>query len=289
MQRAEDSAQLAKSGDSLRHRESSLFLQDLFEGAAGNIFLNDKQRPVPLYQLENAGDAWLGVLLKIAIHLQIVNLQGFFHIDFLRFCVLYQPYPVIFVEQSDLPVIRQLQLAFQIHLLTQPPVLGNIKGQRYDTTREERMKEPRKDSTSSLLEVLRSAHPEDIVEYHRRYLQGKVPTFASWVDEIIESKGMTRQEIFQQADIPRKYGYKLLAGEKHTTDRDKLLRLFFAMGLELPQAQRGLELYGLAALYPRKKRDAILIIAFNRGISWVDQVDDLLIQHGEPPLSRCRD
>ena len=43
------------------------------------------------------------------------------------------------------------------------------------------MKEPRKDSTSSLLEVLRSAHPEDIVEYHRRYLQGKVPTFASWV------------------------------------------------------------------------------------------------------------
>ena len=289
MQRAEDSAQLAKSGDSLRHRESSLFLQDLFEGAAGNIFLNDKQRPVPLYQLENARDAWLGVLLKIAIHLQIVNLQGFFHIDFLRFCVLYQPYPVIFVEQSDLPVIRQLQLAFQIHLLTQPPVLGNIKGQRYDTTREERMKEPRKDSTSSLLEVLRSAHPEDIVEYHRRYLQGKVPTFASWVDEIIESKGMTRQEIFQQADIPQKYGYKLLAGEKHTTDRDKLLRLFFAMGLELPQAQRGLELYGLAALYPRKKRDAILIIAFNRGISWVDQVDDLLIQHGEPPLSRCRD
>lgn len=151
------------------------------------------------------------------------------------------------------------------------------------------MKEPRKDSTSSLLEVLRSAHPEDIVEYHRRYLQGKVPTFVSWVDEIIESKGMTRQEIFQQADIPQKYGYKLLAGEKHTTDRDKLLRLFFAMGLELSQAQRGLELYGLAALYPRKKRDAILIIAFNRGISWVDQVDDLLIQHGEPPLSRCRD
>ena len=151
------------------------------------------------------------------------------------------------------------------------------------------MKEPRKDSTSSLLEVLRSAHPEDIGEYHRRYLQGKVPTFAGWVDEIIESKGMTRQEIFQRADIPQKYGYKLLAGEKHTTDRDKLLRLFFAMELELPQAQRGLELYGLAALYPRKKRDAILIIAFNRGISWVDQVDDLLIQHGEPPLSRCRD
>ena len=151
------------------------------------------------------------------------------------------------------------------------------------------MKEPRKDSTSSLLEVLRSAHPEDIGEYHRRYLQGKVPTFAGWVDEILESKGMTRQGIFQRADIPQKYGYKLLSGEKHTTDRDKLLRLFFAMELKLSQAQRGLELYGLAALYPRKKRDAILIIAFNRGISWVDQVDDLLIQHGEPPLSRCRD
>ena len=151
------------------------------------------------------------------------------------------------------------------------------------------MKEPRKDSTSSLLEVLRSAHPEDIGEYHRRYLQGKVPTFAGWVDEILESKGMTRQEIFQRADIPQKYGYKLLSGEKHTTDRDKLLRIFLALQMSLKEVRRALELYGMPPLYPKIRRDAIFIIAFNRKIYSIEQVNRILMENQEAPLNRCRD
>jgi hypothetical protein len=89
--------------------------------------------------------------------------------------------------------------------------------------------------------------------------------------------------------LPQKYGYKLLSGETHTTDRDKLLRIFIAMNMTLKETQRALELYGLATLYPKKKRDAIIIIAINKGISSVDIVNEWLTEQGESELNGSSD
>ena len=144
-------------------------------------------------------------------------------------------------------------------------------------------------STSTLMEILRSADVKDIRQYSQDYIQEGTTSFASYMDEMILAKGLKRQDIFQRADIPQKYGYKLLTGESHTSDRDKILRLFFAMNLTLKEVRRGLELYGMPLLYPKIKRDAILIIAFNRGYSSVDDVNRILTDHGEPELSRSRD
>ena len=145
------------------------------------------------------------------------------------------------------------------------------------------------DSTSALMEILKSADLEDIPRYSQDYLQGNTTSFASYMDAIIAAKGLKRQDLFQRADLPQKYGYKLLTGERHTTDRDKILRLFFAMNLTLKEVRRGLELYGMPMLYPKRKRDAILIIAFNLGYSSVDEVNRILAEHGEPELSRSGD
>lgn len=143
------------------------------------------------------------------------------------------------------------------------------------------------ESTAALMEVLKAARPGDVPGYQAKHLSQTFSNFAAYMDGLIEEKGLKRQDIFQKADLPQKYGYKLLSGESHTTDRDKLLRLFLAMGLTLVQTQRALALYGLPALYPRRRRDAILIIALNRGISSVDAVNDWLKEQGEAPLSAC--
>ena len=105
------------------------------------------------------------------------------------------------------------------------------------------------------------------------------------MDTLISRKRLKRQDIFQKADLPQKYGYKLLSGERRTTNRDKLLRIFIAMNMTLKETQRALMLYGLSALYPKKKRDAIIIIAINQGISSVDTVNEWLCEHGEEELS----
>lgn len=144
-------------------------------------------------------------------------------------------------------------------------------------------------STSILMDVLKSTDVKDIDQYSQDYIAGSPTSFAAYMDEMLLTKGLKRQDVFQRADIPQKYGYKLLTGESHTTDRDKLLRIFFAMNLTLKEARRGLELYGMPMLYPKVKRDAILIIAFNRGYTSVDDVNRILAENGELELSRSRD
>ena len=87
-------------------------------------------------------------------------------------------------------------------------------------------------STSKIMEILKhtkkaelSALQDDMtVQSH---------SFITYMDQLIQQRNLKRQDIFQKADMPQKYGYKLLNGESHTKDRDKLLRIFIAMGMNL--------------------------------------------------------
>lgn len=88
-----------------------------------------------------------------------------------------------------------------------------------------------------------------------------------------------------RANLPQKYGYKLLTGEAHTTNRDKLLRLCFAMELDLKQTQRALKLYGMNELYPKNQRDVILIVALGKKQYDISQIDEELKKLGLAPLS----
>ena len=143
-------------------------------------------------------------------------------------------------------------------------------------------------STSKLMEILKhtkkaelSALQDDMtVQSH---------SFITYMDQLIQQRNLKRQDIFQKADMPQKYGYKLPNGESHTKDRDKLLRIFIAMGMNLKEVQRALALYGMPGLYPKKQRDAIFIIAFNEGITSVDTVNSWLQEYGETELTRSAD
>ena len=89
------------------------------------------------------------------------------------------------------------------------------------------------------------------------------------------------------ADISEGYGYKLVSGEKHTLQRDTVLRLCFGGHLALDEVQRALKLYGMTPLYSRIPRDAVLIIAINANIYEITDVDDLLVKNGLEPLKPC--
>lgn len=58
------------------------------------------------------------------------------------------------------------------------------------------------------------------------------------------------------------------------------------MGLTLKETQRALSLYEMPVLYPKHRRDALLIIALNRRITSVDTVNQWLEEAGEAPLNR---
>ena len=108
--------------------------------------------------------------------------------------------------------------------------------------------------------------------------------FSGYMHEMLRKYGKTQQEVFLQADFPERFGYKIISEEKHTKQRDYILRICYAIGMNLEETQRALTLYGMAPLYARIPRDAVLMIAFNRHQGSVLEVNALLVAHKLSPL-----
>lgn len=145
-------------------------------------------------------------------------------------------------------------------------------------------------TTDNLTNVLKKAHPDDVAsvldEQGELFVSLDRP-FAKYLRGKLKEKGLRQQNVFLAADIPEGYGYKLVSEQKHTRQRDVILRLCFASHLTLDEMQRALKLYGLPPLYSRLKRDAVLMIAANREVYDIQSVNDLLTEHGMEPLSPC--
>ena len=140
------------------------------------------------------------------------------------------------------------------------------------------------DTTEDLMAVLGSAGEEEVRSFLREHFARGTPTFVQYMDELLEQKGLKRQEVLLRADLPQKYGYKLLTGESHTTDRDKLLRLCLVLELSLKQTQRVLRLYGMSELYPKVPRDVVLIAAIGRRQYDLHEISRELTEAGLEPL-----
>lgn len=93
--------------------------------------------------------------------------------------------------------------------------------------------------------------------------------------------------LFLRADIAENYGYKLISGEKHTNQRDVIIRLCYAGEFTFEETQRALKLYGMSPLYARIKRDALLITAFNNRKGNILDLNQYLKENGENPLKNC--
>jgi hypothetical protein len=100
----------------------------------------------------------------------------------------------------------------------------------------------------------------------------------------MREKGITQQIAFLKADIPERYGYKLLSGEKHTRQRDIILRICYAAEFTLKETQRALRKYGMPELYAKIPRDALLMIAFNERPGSIIDVNALLKENGMEAL-----
>lgn len=146
------------------------------------------------------------------------------------------------------------------------------------------MKKLMDETTENLMGVLSRAEPEQVQEFLREHFTDGAPSFVRYMDELLEQKGLKRREVILRAKLPQKYGYKLLTGESHTADRDKLIRICFAMELSLKQTQRVLRLYGLSELYPKNPRDVLLIAALGRREHDIDHVSEELRIAGFGPL-----
>lgn len=139
-------------------------------------------------------------------------------------------------------------------------------------------------STDDLMKVLSGTGNGQLEAYMENHFSRGQPDFVGYMDDLFQQKHLKRQDVLLRAGLPYKYGYKLLTGESHTTNRDKILRICLAMELTLKETQRVLKLYGMNELYPKNQRDVILIVALGRKQYDLTAIDEELIRYGLDPL-----
>ena len=108
--------------------------------------------------------------------------------------------------------------------------------------------------------------------------------FADYMREKFREKGILQQDIFLAADLSERSGYKLISEEKHTQQRDTILRICLAAEFHLDEVQKALCLYGMAPLHYRIPRDMAFIVAFNNRIYDIHDVDTILRENDLPPF-----
>lgn len=144
-------------------------------------------------------------------------------------------------------------------------------------------------TTDHLENALKQVKPDGLGAYyaeHRDALVRGARPFMEYMNARLKERGLTKQEVILAADLPEKYGYRLLEEERHTQKRDIYLRLCYAAGLTLKEAQRALRLAGQEELYARIPRDAALIVGFEQRMK-VDAVNEMLESNGFEPLKPC--
>ena len=122
------------------------------------------------------------------------------------------------------------------------------------------------------------------LERNEREMITEARPFAAYMRRKLREKGLLQQDVFLAADLSEGFGYKLIAEEKRTRQRDLILRLCLAAEFGPEEVEEALFRYGMAPLWWRFPRDAILLVAIGNGVHDLQKVNELLELRGQPPL-----
>lgn len=115
-------------------------------------------------------------------------------------------------------------------------------------------------TTIELLEILKENREVNIDE-----LLAKIPelTFIDYLDILCEEKSIKKSEIIKKTNLDRTYAYQIFNGTK-TPSQDKVIQIALALSLDLHDTNNLLTLSKNKVLYPKIKRDALIILCLNK-------------------------
>ena len=136
-------------------------------------------------------------------------------------------------------------------------------------------------STQELLELLEQASQlEPFLEEYGGSMNA--PTFAQYLADLLERRGLTTTRLSELSLLSRSFTYQLCSGVR-VPSRDIVLRLAIVLNLRVEECQQMLRSAQRGVLYPKVRRDAVVIFALNRQLS-ISDTDEMLRTLGEAPL-----
>lgn len=129
---------------------------------------------------------------------------------------------------------------------------------------------------------LKNTHLADVQDYLKENADSILSEdrpFSKYMKETIKKKNIKQKEVFLWADVPERYGYKLISEEKRTRQRDVILRICYAAMFTLEETQRALQIYEMPQLYEKIPRDLVLMLCFRDRPGSVNDVNAVLDKH----------
>jgi hypothetical protein len=132
-------------------------------------------------------------------------------------------------------------------------------------------------NTNTLLKRLFKA--EDLDSYlESNALCLGTPDFCALLKSHCERKGLLPAHVIERSQIERTYGHQLFNGTRRPS-RDKVILLALGLGLDVDETQQLLRAAGKSLLYPRLKRDAVILFAVRNRLP-VISVQETLTKYG---------
>lgn len=147
------------------------------------------------------------------------------------------------------------------------------------------MQEKSTDEVEKLLESMKPSQLKDFYKENNRHMADDKKAFYYYMKDIAESKNVLFKDMYSFAGVSESYGEKIIRMEKHTKNRDLIIRLCIAGHFSLVEINKALKLYGMNSLYAKDKRDACFIVAINNRIYNLFDIDNMLEKQGFQILS----
>lgn len=106
--------------------------------------------------------------------------------------------------------------------------------------------------------------------------------FVDMIQMLFQRSGLSKSTLAKRACTSEVYLYQIFSGGR-TPSRDRTLCLCFGMGATLDETQQLLKHSGLAQLYPKNRRDAIIIYGLTNQMP-LEQINDQLFAANEATL-----
>ena len=99
---------------------------------------------------------------------------------------------------------------------------------------------------------------------------------------LFDRKGITKSVLAKQSGMSEVYLHQVFSGRRNPS-RSRILCMCFGMQATMEETQDLLKQAGLAQLYPREKRDAIILYGLLHGMT-LFEVNDKLFEEDEETL-----
>ena len=108
------------------------------------------------------------------------------------------------------------------------------------------------------------------------------PSLSDLLNQLLVEKGLRRVDVIHEARINDTFGYQIFTGQRNPS-RDKVLALACALGCDVKETSRLLQAAGVNNLYPKKRRDAIILFCLSKHMV-LQEIEDELYRLGEDTI-----